>query len=419
MGRGQGGRPKRPTRSSASTAEWGTFQISEQERVKWDRWGSARRLIAQQNALVAREAALPVANLWAGCLTAHPELYRPLDSALDAPPKLLREWWEKARETTYAYHCVLSGSPATFGVELEFLGDLAPIARALHENGLSTVNRVVRENIPDSWVVKEDDTVANGGEVVSPILRDDPRSWQSLAHVCMILQRQGCRVDASCGTHVHVGADRLGDDPTVIVRLIRAGVMFEDLLYRLGTLGRERAHRGTVSAYPWSSRLLARYGYQPVPTSVPQFKADYGPQHIDAINLERLGRADGETVEFRIANGTLHPLEIQALVTLDVGLVEFARRPLPELPIPDQNALGAVLERGGDTTHWLVRAFLDAVFARDERARLRVLWLYQRSQWQSRALAPTVAESTDDLGAKLLARKRKPASPLQAMAGAY
>ena len=68
--------------------------------------------------------------------------------------------------------------------------------------------------------------------IVTPVLYDEPQSWEQVAKVCEVVWRHGGRASARAGAHVHVG---VGDyDHTVEhhnnwLRLFRN---VEDVLYR-------------------------------------------------------------------------------------------------------------------------------------------------------------------------------------------
>ncbi|WP_220448243.1 amidoligase family protein [Nonomuraea diastatica] len=105
-----------------------------------------------------------------------------------------------------------------FGVEIEF--DLSgaddneareAIARDLYAAGLSRHRTQGRyhanmyegyTDAPNGWRLESDSTVA--GEIVSPIMYDEPQTWRNFEKVCEIVRRHGGIATYNTGGHVHV-----------------------------------------------------------------------------------------------------------------------------------------------------------------------------------------------------------------------
>lgn len=99
----------------------------------------------------------------------------------------------------------------TFGVEIEILStvDRSAIATALQAEGINAVVEGYNHLTQRYWKLITD--ASCGLEVVSPILSGE-QGLNELKKVCEVLTRVGCKVDKSCGIHVHIGADALGVD---------------------------------------------------------------------------------------------------------------------------------------------------------------------------------------------------------------
>lgn len=98
----------------------------------------------------------------------------------------------------------------TFGVEIEILNmnvDISEIEEALQDAGINAEYQNYNHNTCSGWKIITD--LSCGLEVVSPILsgRDGLNQVKIVAET---LNRIGCKVDKSCGLHVHIGADVLG-----------------------------------------------------------------------------------------------------------------------------------------------------------------------------------------------------------------
>ncbi len=131
-----------------------------------------------------------------------------------------------------------------FGVELEFDIDpgvkradaLAAIARDLHTEGILAEARQRSYHSSSDysrWRFETDATM--DGEIISPVLNDEPRAWEQLAKVCEARRHRG-RGSAPAGGHVHVG---VGDfDHTVEApRLDRGRPTAQTSAYGQGSSG--------------------------------------------------------------------------------------------------------------------------------------------------------------------------------------
>lgn len=313
--------------------------------------------------------------------------------------------YELARDGSnveYQYENVLGGSENTFGIEIEFTGaDLNTVARELHAAGLvpsSTYNRYHDSRVQGMWAIEKDGSVSSGdigGEVISPVLRDTPETWQQLEKVCEIVRRNGGRVDMRCGGHVHVGADPLDERTWRWMRLARLVGGFEDVLYRVAAGGESGGgHRGEGDGFHYSA---------PMPSAADRFFRDrrvdpqnliseLSPNRYYGLNMKNVGQGNKNTVEFRHFNGSLDPKQIQANVKVANALVHAAQglrknrastRERAQL-IPDRpSRLGESNRRADNDGHDQVRKFVDTIFnnAKDKAA---ALWLYATSRWQRR-----------------------------------
>ena len=269
----------------------------------------------------------------------------------------------------------------SFGVEMEF--DIGPgvdrytalqnIARDLHAEGLIPQPRQAgyHSNRGDysRWRFETDATVH--GEVISPVMYDEPESWNQLARVCEIVRRHGGRATARTGGHVHVG---VGDyDHTVEnhTRLLASFKENEDTLYRLAQNPERRSHRGTS----WCRPNMAPAG----PYANPRSLAAMHSSHGLGMNFEAAhsGRAS-DHVEFRMWDSSLDPGVIQTQVKVSLGMTHAAltsrggEAPGPAEPIGTHRAANAGMGRGGrlrgeawqrDTRGF--RRLVDRVFTRD------------------------------------------------------
>jgi hypothetical protein len=225
-----------------------------------------------------------------------------------------------------------------FGVEIEFGGSIEDAIQAIADVGLSSRNARYGYigNSDTEFVVKEDGSVSNGGELVSPPLWFDSEDDRAkVTSAVDAIRNAGCRPMESCGVHVHVDAS----DLTVpqVAAVVRSFHKFEDVIYRLASSGWTTIRRGAQNyAYPlgddYVERLvkartlneLARAWYNESDERYVQSSMrNHGDSsRYSAINLHSYFYR--KTIEFRVFNSTLNPERVQAYIALCMGLVADA-----------------------------------------------------------------------------------------------
>ncbi|MEU6346556.1 amidoligase family protein [Streptomyces sp. NPDC046977] len=287
-----------------------------------------------------------------------------------------------------------------FGVEIEFDTDgdwddrdeaLAAIGRDLHEAGLAR-DRYMHDyhsqqhagytDAPNAWRLESDCTVA--GEIVSPILYDEPQTWQNLATVCEIVRRHGGGASERTGGHVHVGLHDYDHDVANHHRLMQMYDHYEDVLFRLAAnrSAPESRHRGTQWCEP-----------NFVPAERYRSLADVQLiSHGLAVNLSAARGQRSDHGEFRLWDGSVDPAVIQTQVNVSLGMVAAAVRGGSQAsrrrePMslgrhrqewgPDQRLTVRDLEANSIS----FRRFADEIFhRRQERAQAAAL--YAVTRWQ-------------------------------------
>ena len=330
----------------------------------------------------------------------------------DAPSRVLDFWPQRSKET----------AEWTFGVEFEFAyADAGWVAAELFARGLISSPEPVAYHAPRAagmWSVEHDSTVttvfhggqgadsvpsvAVGGEVVSPPLRDCPETWAQISKVLAVLRECGAEVNGQTGLHVHFGAQALRDSTDVsateheapqrfvrrVTRLaVLANACFEDVLFRMASAEGGR-HRGRPFFYRHSRPLEQPLGrhYDTI-DELAQSLGKPGAARRAALNLTNIGSSDKDTVEFRQSNGTLDVRVVRAFVQLCALLVGAARW-VPEAVRVDPQPLGfhhAERDDAGayadDTAFWRMLTAIcpDGLPA---EAAANLLWLFRRGSWQ-------------------------------------
>ena len=152
----------------------------------------------------------------------------------------------------YEYENVLNGNTSTFGVELEFVGGNADaIASELYDLGITAapyrLGYHARVSDNSKWKLERDGSVSSGsqgGELVSPILKDTPETWRQIEAICEVAKRHGARINQSCGGHVHIGMNKLDTARQRWRRFFKIVENYEECLYKAagGDLGQIRSN---------------------------------------------------------------------------------------------------------------------------------------------------------------------------------
>lgn len=94
-----------------------------------------------------------------------------------------------------------------YGIEIEFLTSLSSgeIANLITATGIDCRAAGYTHATTPYWKIVSDASVHGGWELVSPILNGD-EGFRQLKLACDALDAAGCRVNKSCGVHVHLDA---------------------------------------------------------------------------------------------------------------------------------------------------------------------------------------------------------------------
>lgn len=206
----------------------------------------------------------------------------------------------------------------TFGVEFEFVGiSRDDAAAAMNRVGIACEVQYYNHRTARVWKVVPDSSVANGGELVSPVLRG-AEGLREVAAACRAMSAAGARVDVRCGFHVHVGANEFLRDGAALARLVDLWETAEDLGVR-GVLAPSRREGG--SGFHWAKRLPADLAARA--RSCGGLESLGSVDRYCALNLDA-HRRTGSTVEFRAHAGTLDAEKSVAWIALCLRVVEVA-----------------------------------------------------------------------------------------------
>ena len=226
----------------------------------------------------------------------------------------------------------------TYGIELEIVG-LSPreSASALIRAGIESQAEGYGHDTRPYWKVVTDGSLGTryqGGhtaEVVSPIL--NVTDFEQLRKVTNALKSAGARVNATCGTHVHIGGFNL--EPSKVHRSAQFWNMcagFTDALV-------SHSRRGDAR---WAQRLNT--------TDMTRIqRGDFGDldryKSFNVVPINRLG-----TIEFRQHQGTLNATKLWAWADYCQAMVNYSQSDA-RLFIPNSlDELLAVLTEAGHLT---------------------------------------------------------------------
>ena len=222
----------------------------------------------------------------------------------------------------------------TFGIEIETI-------RQTRENVAKAIQSVVGGTVShlgtqyDAWGVKDakgrtwkvvTDASLNAdrmhqAEVVSPILKAE--DIEELQQVVRAVRACGAKVDASCGIHVHLGANAF--TPKAVTNLVKTVHKQEELIYEALKVAPTRK---ALYAKPVDEGFLRRIESRRIASMDDLNVAWYGslnrnPEHYDrsryaGLNLHNIWFRG--TIEFRLFNGTLHAGKIKSYVQFCLAL---------------------------------------------------------------------------------------------------
>lgn len=240
----------------------------------------------------------------------------------------------------YEYENVLNGSDVSFGIELEFVsGDSNAIARELFDMGICGSPRMVAyhsDGVPGKWKLERDGSVTTGGrggELVSPILKDTPETWQQIEKICEVARRHGGRVNFETGAHVHISAEPLDGKRQRWRRLFKTFEGTEEAIFRFSG-GEQGSFRNTDYTSSSSNEMRrAMRARLPEEGTIGDFRSalhnsrsNIGWTKYRSLNLSPFANGTRNALEIRAFNGSLTPGVIQANVKVAAGLVHTAER---------------------------------------------------------------------------------------------
>ena len=183
-------------------------------------------------------------------------------------------------------------SNVTFGVEIEYEG----VSRV-------KTNKFIDKNLKD-WISKDDGSLRSGGEVTSPIMKDQVKYWRELKKVCEYLSKKGADTSHNAGGHIHIGASILGEDVEAWKYFLKLYTAYENVLFRFIYGDKISGRSGLVKYAPPTADFI--YRLMPV---INKAKSEHDIKNVlqikryIALNFDNVG-SKKNTFEFRSPNAS-------------------------------------------------------------------------------------------------------------------
>ncbi len=194
-------------------------------------------------------------------------------------------------------------------------------------------------NDKGKWLVKEDSSVPMGGEIISPILKDDNYCWRQVKEICEYLKKHS-KIKGYAAGHIHIGANILNEEAQKLYHFLCLWMVYENIIFRF-CYGEYLTPRKKIMefAMPIADLLGSEYDLyyemmQKDESIKDLFREIYKLLHNnsnrkiyrnEAVNFTNLYdfHTVGEmnTIEFRCPNGTTNPVIWQNNVNLFANIL--------------------------------------------------------------------------------------------------
>jgi hypothetical protein len=224
--------------------------------------------------------------------------------------KIRSQLCSSASTTTQASDSEID-SQLTFGVEIEFLRprsvSKSEIANKIKQAGVKCRTESLTHSTRNHWKIVSDQSVQTSlrgyegyNEIVSPILKGT-NGLKQLEKVCKVLNELDCKINTSCGLHVHHGCKESFSNPIKVAK--NAAMLYHKFQSKFDRMF-PSSRRNNDYASPFSSYDLRIINSQNI--------RDLNRYH--AVNLQAYWRHG--TVEFRQHQGSLNYKKISSWIKM-------------------------------------------------------------------------------------------------------
>ena len=260
---------------------------------------------------------------------------------------------------------------------------------------------------------------ANGAELVSPILTDIESTWKNIAEICSKIKEfpkdksKDVKADDKCGLHVHFDAECLASDPKKMKKFLHIYAEAEELIYKMCNDKDDPIRPKAINknfhglsniisaiwrngmAAPISKKILEKINNGTLKVSHKKFgklrmiasKFKLDERRYAGLNLTNIGNSKKNTIEFRMANGTLDPEVIKQNVFLYASIIDTAVK-MTEEPGKYEPKMQKFLKHDV-TEQEKAQSFLDLIMDSDEDKKIYL------DRWKSVCLLYTSPSPRD------------------------
>ena len=207
----------------------------------------------------------------------------------------------------------------TFGIEIEY-------ERMIRQ----LVTIYINNNFQD-WHSKEDESLRFGGEITSPIMRDEEHRWVELKKICNYLKKRKVITSFNAGGHIHIGSQILEDDYNIWRKFLKIYAVYEDILFRF-LYGEKVAGRKNLRQYAMPTSYLILKNIEKInkAKSIPALRNEIPIENrYQSLNLTNV-KFNTEvntlivknTIEFRSPNSTIEEVIWQNNINTLVKLLK-------------------------------------------------------------------------------------------------
>ena len=196
----------------------------------------------------------------------------------------------------------------TIGMEIESEG-----AIGIH---LQKIKEIIVKQIGENklvWEAKEEGSLLEGVEIVSPILIDSKEDVEDIYIICSLLKKCGNFTSERCGGHIHIGADYLKCKEAYI-NLFEILGNAEEIIYKIsneeGIIPREGLQEYASTISPKLNKAIENGSInleneEDLDEFISEIQDIQGDRY-SSLNLLNINNGKN-TIEFRIPNGTINP----------------------------------------------------------------------------------------------------------------
>lgn len=207
----------------------------------------------------------------------------------------------------------------TFGIEIEFEN-----AKVLE------IREDLEDSFPDGlWTTSRDTSLTRGGEITSPILIDNKKTWDDIDKVCSIVSSLA-EIGKNSGGHIHIGTQTLGGELESWQNFLYLWSIYENIIFRF-FYGSFLNARPNISRYakPMAKEFLifSKKNNENLYDIIRFLSRDrYHAVNFDNVIINNYDYfCDNNTIEFRCPNSTLDPVIWQNNVNLAINLLLYSK----------------------------------------------------------------------------------------------